>query len=216
MVFIVTPIVLTIIIGTLIYRHYRPDPYVKSFVCPEEDIIQTNGCLGPKDCLYAHPNDCYSYIQCVHDPEDDTWKPLWLPCQGGLEWNDIEKICDWRDKSTCRRGMRQKMQKFKRATSQRVRAPQNWFAHHVKQTHVPSTAGYGPKPRSPGEGNSPNEGNTTSSNAAQAHSEPHTAETLIPMPNTYVHGKDPMMVDPVLDIIDEIIHGPGRLTFDSR
>ena len=32
------------------------------FHCPEEDIAAT-GCQAPRDCVYADPNDCHTYIR---------------------------------------------------------------------------------------------------------------------------------------------------------
>jgi Chitin binding Peritrophin-A domain len=63
------------------------------FQCPPEDIIRTK-CLGPKDCLYPHPNDCGSFIQCTVNPGGVTGTPVVMPCPAGLQWNDDEKICD--------------------------------------------------------------------------------------------------------------------------
>ncbi|WP_437760038.1 carbohydrate-binding module family 14 protein [Sorangium sp. So ce1389] len=69
------------------------------FVCPREDIAAT-GCRGPKDCLYANPESCNTFIECIPNA-DGSGAPVVRPCLSGLEWNDNEKQCDWPAYSTC-------------------------------------------------------------------------------------------------------------------
>ncbi|KAF7334978.1 Carbohydrate-binding module family 14 protein [Mycena venus] len=77
----------------------RSLPARDEFVCPAEDIANT-GCLGPKDCLYANPNNCNTFIRCIANA-DGTGTPVVLPCLLELEWNDNKKECDFPENSTC-------------------------------------------------------------------------------------------------------------------
>jgi Chitin binding Peritrophin-A domain len=63
------------------------------FECPSEDIVATQ-CQGPKDCLYANPDDCGSFIQCTVLPGGISGAPVVMPCPAGLHWNSRGKICD--------------------------------------------------------------------------------------------------------------------------
>ncbi|MEH1835806.1 MAG: carbohydrate-binding module family 14 protein [Nostoc sp.] len=69
-------------------------------LCPTEDITNTQ-CQGPKDCLYPNPKNCNTYIQCTVNNDGMTGTPVVMPCPGGLQWNDNQKICDWPNSSTC-------------------------------------------------------------------------------------------------------------------
>lgn len=64
--------------------------------CSEEEIAET-GCKGPKDCLYPNPDNCNSFIQCTVNSDGETGTPVVMPCPDDLEWNDIDKLCDWPD-----------------------------------------------------------------------------------------------------------------------
>ncbi|KAF7334977.1 Carbohydrate-binding module family 14 protein [Mycena venus] len=72
----------------------------KSFVCPSQPIINTK-CLDIKDCLYANPADCNSYILCAVNADGMTGTPVVMPCAPGLQWNDNDKFCVFPEDSTC-------------------------------------------------------------------------------------------------------------------
>ncbi|XP_054153527.1 peritrophin-1-like [Oppia nitens] len=71
------------------------------FECPTKDIIETK-CLGPSDCLYAHPYRCDQFVLCLINKDGKTGRPVVKTCPQGLEWNDNTKSCDWPQSSTCR------------------------------------------------------------------------------------------------------------------
>jgi len=71
-----------------------PSRALDDFTCPEQDIIQTK-CLGPKDCLYANPSNCASYIECEINAGEMTGTPSVKNCPIGLKWNDAKKECDF-------------------------------------------------------------------------------------------------------------------------
>lgn len=58
--------------------------------------------MGPKDCLYPHPNRCDQFIHCEVNADGVSGRPTVKDCPAGLEWNDNEKECDWPQDSTCR------------------------------------------------------------------------------------------------------------------
>ncbi|GLV44874.1 uncharacterized protein CBL_14554 [Carabus blaptoides fortunei] len=47
------------------------------------------------DVLLPNPDDCGSYIQCVHQ------KPVIRPCPGGLHWSVAANRCEWPDIAKC-------------------------------------------------------------------------------------------------------------------
>lgn len=59
----------------------------QSFRCPKSDIIKTL-CLGPRDYLYANPNSCSSYVQCVVNVGGGSDVAFIYECPRGLQWND--------------------------------------------------------------------------------------------------------------------------------
>ncbi|MGH8591368.1 MAG: choice-of-anchor P family protein [Gammaproteobacteria bacterium] len=72
------------------------------FVCPVDDITNTQ-CMGPKDCLYPHPDICTQFIHCEVNADGQTGRPTVKDCPPDLEWNDNDKICDSPASSTCPR-----------------------------------------------------------------------------------------------------------------
>lgn len=74
--------------------------HAHGFQCPPEDIIATQ-CQGPKDCLYANPDDCGSFIQCTVLPGGTSGAPVVKPCPAGLHWNSRDGICDWPANGDC-------------------------------------------------------------------------------------------------------------------
>jgi hypothetical protein len=87
-----TLVVLSLLAGIAMAQNISP--------CNTTEIITTH-CMGPKDCLYPNPNDCKSYIQCTVNADGQSGTPVVMPCPAGLEWNDVEKWCDWPERSTC-------------------------------------------------------------------------------------------------------------------
>ncbi|CAF0738572.1 unnamed protein product [Adineta steineri] len=79
------------------------DGSASDFVCPEEDIINTE-CKGEKDCLYLNPQSCNSYIHCEVNADGLTGTPTVMSCAASLEWNDNTQECDWPENSTCPAG----------------------------------------------------------------------------------------------------------------
>lgn len=71
-----------------------PKPVPNGFTCPKAEIRKTK-CLGPKDCLYAHPADKAAFIQCTVNADGVSGTPVAMPCPTGLNWNDRQRICDW-------------------------------------------------------------------------------------------------------------------------
>jgi hypothetical protein len=71
--------------------------------CPPEDISAT-GCMGPKDCLYANPESCNTFIKCTVNSDGTTGTPIIMDCPAGLEWNDEDKVCEYPFASTCNSG----------------------------------------------------------------------------------------------------------------
>jgi len=71
-----------------------------NFVCPKNDIRRTQ-CRGPRDCLYANPDNCDSFIQCTVNGDRQTGTPVVAKCPSGLQWSDRTKICVPSYLSTC-------------------------------------------------------------------------------------------------------------------
>ncbi len=76
----------------------KPELSAKPFVCPTEDI--SRGCKGSTDCLYPNPKSCNTFIHCIPNP-DGSGTPVVKTCQSGHEWNNMKKVCDWPQFSTC-------------------------------------------------------------------------------------------------------------------
>lgn len=86
-----------------------------SFACPYNDFVDTNGCVGPKDCLYVKPGSCSEFVDCrwsqarvkSSDKEKDgreeksmVAEAVLMECPYSndvlrLEWNDNRKRCDY-------------------------------------------------------------------------------------------------------------------------
>lgn len=47
------------------------------------------------ESLDPNPDDCSSFLQCVHG------NYVTMNCPSGLEWNNRDKICDWPENSDC-------------------------------------------------------------------------------------------------------------------
>jgi hypothetical protein len=70
------------------------------FICPPDDIAATQ-CMGPKDCLYANPTSCTSFIHCEVNADGVSGLPTIQDCPDGLKWADDIKECDFPSSSTC-------------------------------------------------------------------------------------------------------------------
>lgn len=65
---------------------------------PELANCKSNNCEGvPEtvDVLLPNPEDCNTYIQCVHQ------QPVVRPCPAGLEWSIAANRCEWPDIAQC-------------------------------------------------------------------------------------------------------------------
>ncbi|CAG2113601.1 unnamed protein product [Medioppia subpectinata] len=70
------------------------DPPIPGYKCPPEDLRK--GCDEPTSCVYQNDKDCATYIRCT------TGGYAYLrPCSPGLLWNNIKKVCDWPEQTTC-------------------------------------------------------------------------------------------------------------------
>jgi hypothetical protein len=82
---------------------------IPGFPCPFSDYLQTNGCTGPKDCLYPRAGSCIEFVECRwtsppsdHKPVSDAVIMRCAPSDPRLEWNDLRKRCDYPGtKGTC-------------------------------------------------------------------------------------------------------------------
>ena len=63
--------------------------------------MKNTKCKNWKDCVYANEKDCKTYIQCHIGADKRTGVPVVMKCPAALEWNDNDKICDFKKKSTC-------------------------------------------------------------------------------------------------------------------
>ena len=77
-----------------------PVPTADWFSCPKKDMKNTK-CKNWKDCVYTNKRDCKTYIQCIIGSDKRKGVPIIMKCPGALQWNDDEKICDFKEKSTC-------------------------------------------------------------------------------------------------------------------
>lgn len=61
--------------------------------------------MGPKDCLYQHPEDCSKYVRCEVNADGVTGRPVEMDCPQSLEWNDKLDVneCVNPEQSTCPR-----------------------------------------------------------------------------------------------------------------
>lgn len=73
---------------------------VAPFICPRKEIRRT-ACKGAKDCVYANPGSCNTYIKCSVNADGRTATSNVHSCSASLEWNDKDKICDFPEHSTC-------------------------------------------------------------------------------------------------------------------
>uniref|UniRef100_A0A6M2DWS2 Putative peritrophic membrane protein 4 holotrichia oblita n=1 Tax=Xenopsylla cheopis TaxID=163159 RepID=A0A6M2DWS2_XENCH len=62
-----------------------------SLQCPQQDSVV--------DVLYANPDDCNSYYQCLNG------SPVLLSCPNGLQWNDDVKLCDYPLSEGCKESL---------------------------------------------------------------------------------------------------------------
>jgi hypothetical protein len=64
------------------------------FTCPKNDIA--SGCKNATECIYSDPNACNQYIKCTAGGV-----VVRFICPKKLLWDDINKICNWPELSTC-------------------------------------------------------------------------------------------------------------------